>query len=87
MHGNPLSPRDNRELWKKYKFKDFGIIGEAYLSIDFNEVSYFTDTGGHGVINIIEGNPVHFGTGVLLLFIYIIIVFIKIMKNMMIYYL
>jgi len=45
MHGNPLSAFDNKNLWKKYDFKDFGIIGEAYLSFDFDKVSYFTDTG------------------------------------------
>ena len=45
MHGNPLSPWDNRDLWKKYDFKDFGIIGEPYLSIDYRKVLYLTDTG------------------------------------------
>lgn len=43
MHGSPLSKYDNRELWRIYDFKDFGILGEAYLSI--NDVSYFSDTG------------------------------------------
>jgi len=43
MHGSPLSRYDNRDLWKKYDFKRFGIIGEAYLSV--KEVSYFSDTG------------------------------------------
>ena len=45
MHGNPLSKWTNRELWEKYNFEEFGIIGEAYISIDFNNVAYFTDTG------------------------------------------
>lgn len=35
----------SRDLWAKYNFKDFGIIGEAYLSIDFNEILYLSDTG------------------------------------------
>ncbi|RLI76194.1 hypothetical protein DRP05_13355 [Archaeoglobales archaeon] len=43
MHGSPLSKHDNRDLWKRYDFKEFGIIGEAYLSI--SGVSYFSDTG------------------------------------------
>lgn len=43
MHGNPLSKHDNRDLWKRYDFRDFGIIGEAYLSI--KNVNYFSDTG------------------------------------------
>ncbi len=45
MHGNPLSRWDNRDMWKENKFKDFGVLGEAYLSIDFNKMPYFTDTG------------------------------------------
>ncbi|CAG0951484.1 MAG: hypothetical protein OIN86_08565 [Candidatus Methanoperedens sp.] len=44
MHGNPLSKYDDRELWKTYDFKDFGIIGEAYLSTGIN-LNYFSDTG------------------------------------------
>lgn len=45
MHGNPLSRWNNRDLWKKYDFKNFGIIGEPYLSIDYSKVYYLTDTG------------------------------------------
>lgn len=44
MHGRPLSKYDNRELWKRYDFKDFGILGEAYISIGKN-LNYFSDTG------------------------------------------
>ena len=43
MHGSPLSKYDNRDLWKRYDFKEFGIVGEAYLSI--KDVNYFSDTG------------------------------------------
>ena len=45
MHGSPLSRYDNREIWQKYDYRDLGIIGDAYLDIDFNRVAYFTDTG------------------------------------------
>ncbi len=45
MHGSPLSKYDNRDLWKKYDYRDFGIIGEPFFDIDFNEVLYLTDTG------------------------------------------
>ncbi|MCK4735857.1 MAG: hypothetical protein KAT65_25610, partial [Methanophagales archaeon] len=45
MHGNPLSKWVNKNIWKKYEFKDFGIIGEPYLSIDYTRVLYLTDTG------------------------------------------
>jgi len=45
MHGRPLSAWDNRWLWKKYDFRQFQILGEAYLSIDYSQVTYLTDTG------------------------------------------
>ncbi|MDY0387133.1 MAG: hypothetical protein RBT65_08410 [Methanolobus sp.] len=45
MHGNPLSPFSNLEIWDKYSFENFGILGEPYISIDYNKVIYFTDTG------------------------------------------
>jgi len=45
MHGNPLSKWDNRDLWKRYDYRDFGIIGEPYFDVDFNEIFYVTDTG------------------------------------------
>ncbi|UUX91813.1 hypothetical protein [Methanoplanus endosymbiosus] len=43
MHGSPLSPYDNRNLWDKYDYKNYGVIGDAYLSI--SNVRYFSDTG------------------------------------------
>ncbi len=45
MHGSPLSKFDNKDLWNKYNYKEFGIIGEPYYDIDFNKVFYLTDTG------------------------------------------
>jgi hypothetical protein len=45
MHGNPLSPYDNRDLWKRYDFRQFGLAGEAYLSIDYHRLAYLTDAG------------------------------------------
>lgn len=35
----------NVDIWKEYDFRDFGIIGEAYISIDFNSLFYISDTG------------------------------------------
>ncbi len=32
-------------LWDKYDFRDFGIMGDAYLSLDHNKIKYFSDTG------------------------------------------
>ena len=45
MHGSPLSQWDNRLIWSKYNYRNYGIIGEPYFDIDFNEVLYLTDTG------------------------------------------
>jgi hypothetical protein len=45
MHGSPMSPYDNREIWKKYDYKKLGIIAEPYFDINFNELFYITDTG------------------------------------------
>ena len=45
MHGSPISKWDNRDLWKKYNYRDFGIIAEPYFDVDFDEVLYLTDTG------------------------------------------
>jgi glycosyltransferase involved in cell wall biosynthesis len=43
MHGNPLTKWDNRDLWSKYNYQSYGLLGEAYLS--FNGVIYLSDTG------------------------------------------
>ena len=45
MHGSPMSKYDNRDIWRKYDYKDLGIIGEPYFDFNFNEVFYITDTG------------------------------------------
>ena len=44
-HGNSLTSWDNRNLWNNYNFKDYDIIGEAYLSINFDNILYLSDTG------------------------------------------
>lgn len=44
MHGAPLSPYDNRDIWKYYNMNDFGLLGEAYLSVG-QDLCYFSDTG------------------------------------------
>ncbi len=45
MHGRPTSKWDSRDLWKKYNYRNYGIISEPYFDIDFNKVSYITDAG------------------------------------------
>lgn len=45
MHGAPTSKYDSRDVWKDYDYHHFGIIGEPYFDIDFNDFFYLTDTG------------------------------------------
>ena len=45
MHGSPMSRWDSRLLWKYYNYHDFGIVGEPYFDVNFDEVLYLTDTG------------------------------------------
>lgn len=45
MHGAPRSKYDSRDLWKRYDYHDFGIVGEPYFDVDFSKVFYLTDTG------------------------------------------
>ena len=45
MHGSSSSRFDNREIWKQARLEDHGLLGEPYLSFDFNQVYYLTDTG------------------------------------------
>jgi len=45
MHGSPLSKYDNRDIWKKYDYRNLGILGEPYFDVDYSKVFYITDTG------------------------------------------
>lgn len=45
MHGSPQSGFDNKDIWKKYNYKQLGLLGEPYFDIDFNDFFYLTDTG------------------------------------------
>ena len=42
-HGGSRSVQDNRDIWNRCRFQDFGLVGEAYLSIP--RFLYFSDTG------------------------------------------
>ncbi len=44
MHGNPLTRWDGRDIWRSFDFRDFGLLGEAYLSCSGISI-YLTDTG------------------------------------------
>ena len=45
MHGSPLSPFDNRLLWKYHHYREFNIETEPYFDLDFSETLNLTDTG------------------------------------------
>ena len=45
MHGSPRSKWDSKDLWKHYNYRDYGIMGEPYFDVNFDEVFYLTDTG------------------------------------------
>jgi hypothetical protein len=45
MDGSPMSKWDNRELWKKYDYRNFGISGEPYFDLNTQDFFYLTDTG------------------------------------------
>lgn len=45
MHGSPKSKYDSKDLWKDHDYENFGIIGEPYFDVNFDDVFYLTDTG------------------------------------------
>jgi hypothetical protein len=45
MHGSPLSPWNNLDLWKWFDVGDYGVLGGAVLNINGENLYYFTDTG------------------------------------------
>lgn len=62
MHGSSSSKYDNRILWENRQLSDYGLVGEPYMSVDFNKVFYLTDTGyawdggKYAVRDIVENN-------------------------------
>jgi len=44
-HGNPLTRNDNKDIWKSLKLEDFGLLGEAFLTLDYSKFAYFSDSG------------------------------------------
>ena len=50
MHGRPLKPYDNRDMWRNADnhnrlIREYGILGEVYLDIDYTDIAYINDTG------------------------------------------
>jgi hypothetical protein len=56
MHGRPLKPYDNRDIWRvpenhRLLKTDLGILGEVYLDIDYTDIAYINDTGRNWTSN------------------------------------
>ncbi len=46
LSGNKVfSDHVNFDLWEGNNFADFGVIGDAYRSVDFSDLLYLSDTG------------------------------------------
>lgn len=45
MHGKPTSKTDNRTLFVNKDLSEMNLLGDAYLSIDYSDKYYFSDTG------------------------------------------
>lgn len=45
MHGSPLSRHNNLALWERGSPADYQLEADAFLSVDYAGVPYFTDTG------------------------------------------
>jgi hypothetical protein len=50
MHGRPLKPYDNRDMWRggdshNRLVNEYGVLGEVYLDIDYTDIAYINDTG------------------------------------------
>jgi hypothetical protein len=45
MHGSPLSPWNNLDLWQTYNVESYDIKKDIYSAIDYKCAYYFTDTG------------------------------------------
>jgi len=45
MHGSPFSPHNNLDMWRHGSLAEHEIVAEAFLTIDYLGLPYFTDTG------------------------------------------
>jgi len=57
MHGRPLRPFDNRDMWKDPQhhsllINKFGLLGEVYLDVDYSDIAYINDTGRNWLSNV-----------------------------------
>ncbi|WP_417486195.1 hypothetical protein [Maricaulis sp.] len=45
MHGRPFSAYNSQALWDREALSDYGLIAEAFRTVDYSGTFYFTDTG------------------------------------------
>jgi hypothetical protein len=45
MHGSPMSRFNNLDFWQHAELAQFELDAEAFLTVDYRGVAYFTDTG------------------------------------------
>lgn len=45
MHGSPLSKFNNIDMWQQGSLQHYGLVADAFLSVDYAGMPYFTDTG------------------------------------------
>lgn len=45
MHGSPVSPWNNKNLWQGKEYKELGINIDLFYDIDYNKIFYLTDNG------------------------------------------
>jgi hypothetical protein len=45
MHGRPFSPYNSQALWERETLSDYGLKAEAFQTVNYSGVYYFTDTG------------------------------------------
>lgn len=45
MHGSPLSRHNNADMWRQGELAAYGLQADAFLSLDYAGMPYFTDTG------------------------------------------
>ena len=45
MHGSPLSRFSNLDMWETGTLGQYGLTADAFFSVDYAGVPYFTDTG------------------------------------------
>ena len=64
MHGSPRSRYDNKDVWKHYDYRNYGISGEPYFDLNFSKIFYLTDTGRRwdgDKFSVRDKVPNHFG--------------------------